>query len=205
MNVSVVIPWRSSGDERREANFQQVLAYLNQSVEEDVIVVSDGKESGPFNRSAAYNRGREFAPADVYVWHEADMIVAPAQIRTAIEWAAEAPGLVVPFTDYVTKDHPDEPQRIVTGGRSFGAVGVTSEATMQAVGQWDEGFAGNAFDDTAMKLAFEVCAGPTRFVPGQGKHLWHPPATPSKQNHARWELYLAARNDPERIRELIRG
>ena len=45
---------------------------------------------------------------------------------------------------------------------------------MQAVGQWDEHFAGWGFDDNAMFLAFERLAGPPRWVQGVGWHLWHP-------------------------------
>ena len=220
-SVSVIVPFRDKGSPERRANFEYVHARLVADGW-SVTVASDGQD-GPFNRSAAYNAGRAQAPADVYVWFEADMLIPRAQLERGIELAAESPGLVVPFTEYryytygdsvaIIDGAPPEairPDFVMGKGRSIGAVGITSEATMQTVGRWDEKFAGWGHDDNAMFRAFQVCAGQPRWVDGPGHHLWHPPGMqdprPEEQdasnaNFSRWLRYKNA-EDPAEIREL---
>jgi hypothetical protein len=220
LTTSLIIPWRDKGDARRLDNFQYVARNL-WAQGWYPFDVSDGGD-GPFNRSRAYNRGRAAHPADVYVWHEADMIVPPDQLERAIELALEAPGLVVPFTEY----HMTNPEQatlvhggadvtsmdcnVIYWGQSIGAVGVTSEATMRLVGQWDEMFDGWGFDDNAMFHAFKLCAGEPRWVDGPGYHLWHPSGAgatteteqnASARNQARLQTYLREMN-PKCIRDL---
>ena len=71
------------------------------------------------------------------------------------------------------------------------------------------------YDDVAMKIAFEVCAGSTRWVDGSAWHLWHKPGlggshrtaedkAATARNKERLELYRQA-TTPERIRELTAG
>ena len=221
----MIVPWRDKGDRNRRANKAHVVDYLA-GLGWPVHVTGDGREAGPFNRSAAYNRGRIEAPADVYVWYEADMLVPFGQLEASIDLALEQTGLVVPFTEYryftaadssrIIDGHPVDailPDFVMANGKSIGAVGVTSEATMQAVGQWDEKFAGWGHDDNAMFRAFMVCAGPTRWVDGPGYHLWHPPGMQdprteeqdaSNANYSRWLRYKNE-EDPEAIRRLTIG
>ena len=220
MTISLILPWRDKGDSRRLDNYQHVTRNLWAQGWEP-FDVSDG-DDGPFNRSRAYNRGRAAHPANVYVWHEADMIVPPDQLDRAVEMALESPGLVVPFTEYhlMNPDHStlvlagadpaEQDCNVVSGGQSIGAVGVTSEATMQLVGQWDESFAGWGFDDNAMFHAFTVCAGEPRWVDGPGYHLWHPSGAgatteteqeATRANQSRLEMYLGE-TSPERMRDL---
>jgi hypothetical protein len=237
MNVVVVIPWRSKGDAYREANFQHVLDYLINADVGEVLVCDDGATRGPFNRSAAYNAGRRHRPdADCYVWHEADMIVPVPQLRAAVRLATASPGLVVPFNTYAYLSKAGAAEVLegaspfgavaeykMGDGRSVGAVGVTSSATLTAVGQWDEKFKGWGYDDRAMCRAFQVATGrDTRYAPGYGFHLWHPPAweadgtfrggtvgvplderQATEANKRRLARYKSART-PEQIRALTR-
>jgi hypothetical protein len=220
----VIVPWRDKGSPERRANFEFVHARLLADGW-SVTVASDGQD-GPFNRSAAYNAGRAQAPADVYVWHEADMLIPRAQLERGIELAAESPGLVVPFTEYryfsysdscrILDGHPPEgfqPEHVMADGISIGAVGITSEATMRAVGQWDERFAGWGHDDNAMFAAFRVAAGRPRWVEGPGLHLWHPPGMQdprreeqhaTEQNYNRWLRYKNAES-ADLVRALTAG
>jgi len=185
----VIVPFRDKGDPWRAKNLGTVLEHLDQCGF-DPHIVDDGRTGqAPFNRSAAYNRGIQAHPADVWVCHEADMLIDPEQLTTAVELAAAQPGLVVPFntrnelsrtdTERVHRgaDHRAfTPEYVMGDGRSVGAVNVVSAATMRLVGRWDEAFEGWGFDDRAMARAFKVVTGrDTRAVPGIGWHLWHVP------------------------------
>jgi hypothetical protein len=182
-----------------------------------------------FNRSQAYNRGAWFVDADVVVFAEADMLVPYSQIRQAVAMAAAAPGLVVPFIQYryltpedsgLVRAHDIEPgdcipESTMDNGESIGAINVVSRETLDAIGLWDEVFEGAWYDDVAMKIAFEVCAGPTRWVDGPAWHLWHKPGlggshltaedkAATARNKERLELYRQA-TTTERIHELTAG
>lgn len=188
-----IVPWRDKGSPVRRANLHAVLDHLNRAQLGDVVVVGDARDRGaPFNRSAAYNRGVAMHPPTpglVYCFHEADMIVAPDQLRAAIQLADKAPGLVIPFDTYRYLSATDSasvhdgadpwactPERVMADGRSTGPINVLSWETMQQVGRWDETFEGWGFDDRAMARAFQIATGtPTRFIPGPGYHLWHEP------------------------------
>lgn len=232
--VAIIIPWRDKGDTNRKANLSTVLAHLERLDVAPVHVVSDGRD-GPFNRCAAYNNGRRDHQADVYVWHEADMLIPRGQLRAGIQHAATHPGLVVPFTHYhyLSPDATNKvnggadpttftPEWSMPDGASIGAVGVTSEHTMQTIGQWDETFSGWGYDDNAMLAAFQMVA-PTTWVDGPGRHLYHTPgwspalistphATPrppdevaaTEANRVRLTKYQQA-TTLDRVRELTNG
>jgi hypothetical protein len=102
MKVAVIIPFRDRGvDPRRAANLDMVQAWWYANGCEPQIV-DDGLEGDvQFNRHRAYNRAvSRNHDADVFVFTEADMLIHPEQVRTAIYLAEHEPGLVVPFTQY---------------------------------------------------------------------------------------------------------
>lgn len=236
LTVSIVVPWRDKGDEHRRKNFDHVIDYLRGLNLGTVVIAPDGRSGNePFNRSAAFNRGRADHPADVYIWHEADMLIPADQLRAGIARAAGQAGLVVPFTryHYLSPEDTDRvrggepvtscvPEWVMPDGKSIGAVGITSEATMQMVGQWDETFHGWGFDDNAMFRAFAVCAG-TAWIDGPAWHCYHTPGwspevwatkhsrqvpeaerLATEANRQRLGLYEKART-PEDVRRLTVG
>lgn len=234
-----VVPFRWRGnDPRRIDNLTYVIHYLDRLNLGRYIWEPDGRRGdAPFNRSAAMNRGDEIAwrnGYDVVTHYEADMIVPSEQIEQAIELAREAPGLVVPFTRYEALT-PDDSKAVLDGadpwtftpahvrdnGRSIGAVGTVSRATVDAIGGWPEKFEGHAYDDDACKRALEVCAGPTRWVEGPARHLWHVPGagpTPgggdtaaserdkaaTAANKALWQQIRKV-TDPDEMRRVLHG
>lgn len=228
--TAVVIPFRDRGvDPLRKANLERVLAEWEYFGAE-VIVSDDGRNgSSQFNRSAAYNRGLAKTDADVIVFSEADMLIDHTQITKAVDAARTRPGLVIPFSQYryLTQDDSEKirsgdrdaidciPESTMDNGSSIGAINVVSRRTISAIGQWDEAFEGSWYDDNAMALAFQVCAGPTRWINGPAFHLFHQPGwigdhlTPedieaTRKNQVRFTIYRRART-PERIRELTAG
>lgn len=189
--TAVIIPFRDRGtDPLRAVNLQRVREEWS-GFPGQVIVVDDGRTGdAQFNRSAAYNSGIDLAgPAEVLVFAECDMLIRAPQVVRAIRLAAAAPGLVIPFTQYhylsaidssrvrAHKVTPDQciPERTMDNGASIGAINVVSRGSIVAVGQFDEQFEGNWYDDNAMRIAFEIAAGPTRWVKGPADHLYHLP------------------------------
>lgn len=229
MKTVVVIPFRDRGlDPLRLANLAYVADYWT-GYSLEVQVVSDGRSGdAPFNRGAAYNRAiAQASDADMFIFAESDLIVDFDQIRRAIEMASEAPGMVVPFSWFMAIGEEDSarirayemyPENAlahpVKGHRgSIGAVNVASRRTLDEVGGWDEVTEGWGYDDDIMKIAFDVAAGPTRFVEGSAYHLYHLPGgfgshlshsdkVATVKNRLRLRQYRRAKT-PEQIKELI--
>lgn len=239
MSHAFVVPFRWKGtDERRPQNHAHILQYLTSLDLGPVIPVGDGRTGDePFNRSAAMNIGDQLAwdeGCTVVTHYEADMIVPAEQISAAIKLALEDTGLVVPFTRYEALSPEDsqrvldgadpwafEPAHIMDDGSSIGAVGTVSKATIEAIGKFPEEFEGHGFDDNAIFEALETAAGPTRWVKGCARHLWHIPGagpTPggknrqatmreklaTQANRRRWLRYRKA-STPAEIRALTSG
>lgn len=226
-----IIPFRDRGvDPLRVRNMLHVKTVVQSFGLGEVFVVSDGRHgSDQFNRSRAYNLGTDLARnvrADIVTYYEADMLVPPAQIETAIRWASTSPGLVIPFSTYaaLTPYGSEQVKRgeigaalapremEIAGGKSIGAVNTVSLLSLGAVGQWDEGFSGAWFDDNAMERAFQICCAPTRVVDGYAYHLYHLPGAEgshlteedkaaTRRNEQRWKQYLSA-TTPRQIRAL---
>lgn len=225
--VAVVIPFRSRGnDPLREQNLVRVLTEWRENGYEP-IVVSDGRDgSDAFCRSAAYNQAVKMVNADVYVFSESDLIIRPEAIKVAADLAVKKPGLVIPFSEFRSLAEKDsrlvrhfvaDPSKcltsIVRGYRgSIGAINVVSRKSYDLIGAYDEGFEGAWYDDDAMKIAFEICCGPTRWVDGPAYHLYHlsgghgghltdEDRAATSKNRARYERYQSAGNADE-IRRL---
>lgn len=232
----VIIPFRDRGtDPLRKANLDRVLQHWRDHHFTEATVVGDGRSGRElFNRSAAYNLGIRAVPpdADGYIFAESDMLVPPDQVDQAVNLASESLGMVVPFSTYcyqgdensaAIREHLRKPQECVPRWRkenctSIGAINVVSRATMEAVGQWDEKFEGNWYDDNAMDVAFSTICAPTRFVPGEGHHLHHLPGHRGKHlsdkekaataaNQRRLTAYerAASTNNVAELRRLLKG
>lgn len=102
MNIAVIIPFRDRGiDPRRHANLEVVQAWWFAHGLEAQIVDDGLSGSQQFNRHKAYNLAVSRNPTvDMFVFTEADMLVPPSQVVSAVELAQERPGLVVPFMQY---------------------------------------------------------------------------------------------------------
>jgi len=226
VTTAVVIPFRDRGlDPLRRANLTRVVdQWLSYGCEP--IVIDDGRTGdAQFNRSAAYNRGVAQTDADTLIFAESDMIIDRGQVDRAVRLAVD-PGMVIPFSWFMAlseedsrwvRVHMTDPVDCkaspVKGHRgSIGAVNVMSRETYELVGGYDETFEGAWFDDDAMKIAFEVCAGPIRWVEGSAYHLYHlsggkgthlsgPDRAATARNRLRYRLYQRAKT-PDQIRAL---
>lgn len=230
MSVAVIIPFRDRGtDPLRSANLTRALEWWS-SFAADINVVSDGLSDGAqFNRHKAYNQGASQTNADVLVFVESDMLIAFDQIDKATALATKTPGLLVPFTERhefgpeesaSIRDHTKQPTEchaevIKPKPRRTGAINVLSRETLRLVGQYDETFEGNWWDDRSMHIAFDMCAGPTRWIDGPSWHLYHLPGhegahltredkAATAANNRRWQMYREC-TTPEQIRALTSG
>jgi len=234
VRTAVIIPFRDRGtDPLRSANLTRVLEHW-EDFGPSPIVASDGRSHRDlFNRSAAYNRGVAAADpdTDVFIFAESDMIVSLDSVDEAVDAADKEIGMVVPFSTYCYHSASSSveiraganPGYLVPMWRmdnctSIGAINVVSRRTLDTVGQWDEGFEGNWYDDDAMKIAFDICAAPTRFISGMGHHLYHLPGHRGKhltdkekmatrRNQTRLGLYehAAKTKNVAAIRRLLEG
>lgn len=234
MKTAVVIPFRAreGGDPLRQQNLSRVVEHWS-DYDCEIIISDDGRTgAAQFNRSAAYNRaaarGRVGATtADMLIFAESDLIVSLDQIDRAVYMAA-APGMVVPFSWFKAlseedsrrvRAHETDPADcvapVVKGHcGSIGAVNVLSRHTLDLIGGgYDEMFEGAWYDDDAMKIAFDVAAGPTRFVEGSGYHLYHlsggrgdhlsrADRAATSRNRLRLQQYRRA-HTPDQVRALV--
>lgn len=230
MTVAVIIPFRDRGtDPLRSANLTRVLEHWAGFCD-DIIVVGDGRTgTDQFNRHMAYNRGAAQTAAPVLAFIESDMLLDHARLDAAVEMATEHTGLVVPFTERhefgphesdLIRHHDADPRTlkaevIKPKPRRTGAINVISRATLNAIGQYDPAFSGCWWDDRSMHRAFDICAGPTRWISGPAWHLYHLPGyegahlTPEDKaataaNRRRFGQYQRA-TTPEQIRALTAG
>jgi len=233
VNVTFVVGFRDRGtDPLRQANLAHTLSYLADLNLGPVHVTSDGHAgTASFNRHRAYNLGAATAfdsGADTIVFYESDMLVPREQLEAAIEAANEQPGLVVPFTcRHELSPHDSEQIRagadhtdfigvkIMPKPRRTGAVNVITRTTYNLVGGYDEAFTGSHWDDISMHVAFDMCAGPTRWINGPSWHLYHllgyhgahltdEDKAATVANRRRWHRYRSAIT-PGQIRELTAG
>lgn len=191
MKVAVIVPFRDRArDPLRRRNLDRVLTQWFDYNYPRIAVRDDGRNGDEqFNRSAAYNRGvADYPDVDVFVFAESDVLIDYSQINLAIEAAHEKPRLVVPFNEYryltpedseFVRSHAKSPASCVPEAvlvrRSHGCVNVVSAKALKLVGGYDESFSGSWYDDSSMKIAFEICCGPTKFIEGPVYHLWHLP------------------------------
>lgn len=178
--ISLVISYRDKGCPHRTAAFEYVTAYY-EPLGAEVVVEGTGA------RPEALNRAIRRASGDIIIQADADSLVPLGTLRAAAVMA-ETPGLVVPFDRYLylTLDAteralvgadpaamgPDDCEEVGPGG--VGNVTVFSRQTWEQAGGFDERFVTWGGDDAAFAYAAEAFCGPTRRLPGDMVHLWHP-------------------------------
>jgi len=230
MTTAIIIPFRDRGtDPLRAANLKRVVEHWS-GFGTDIILATDGRTGdAQFNRHKAYNTAANHTDADVLAFVESDMLLDFTQMDEAIQAALHRPGLVVPFTERHELSAEDSTkvrahqadyhdligEVIKPKPRRTGAINVISRNTYNLIGQYDETFEGCWWDDRSMHIAFDTCAGPTRWVDGPAYHLYHLPGyqgdhlteqdkQATARNRERWQQYTQAQT-PDHIRRLTKG
>lgn len=160
---------------------------------------------GPFNRSAAINRASIRAGAwDVALILDADVVVDPAAVRSAVLLADASGQITWPFDRFAGLDRTMS-SRVRSGYSGSWEPGVAHEMLHTAssavcvprrlwdrVGGFDEAFIGWGFEDVAFSLACQAIGGGHHRIAGTVYHLWHPPAEATgDSNHPVWQANAA--------------
>lgn len=133
---------------------------------------------------AARNAGTLTVETPFVVFNDADTIVAPQQIRSAVWQASQSPGLVYAYDLYLRltresseammrgeQPHWPVPEREILNAPSMGCAAISLEC-FREVGGFDEQYVGWGYEDVDFA---NRCAErwPLRRVPGPAFHLWH--------------------------------
>lgn len=217
--TTVLVPWRG-GDPSREDAFAWVRFRYEQS-HPDWRVIRCQVPIGPWCKALAVMPvvsemlGEVLIVADADCWCEG-LSEAVADVEAGAPWAIPHGGVFrlseASTAEVLAGAEPSEEMEVCQPpyrGMEGGGFVVAHRDTMLDV-PLDRRFEGWGGEDESWAVALRCLAG----VPARGRrpplwHLWHPPQerltrrwgnTASKRLHAR---YIAAREDPERMRALI--
>lgn len=190
--LSVIIPWRNSGDQWRRQSWDWLLQrYQRLLPEADIFCGHDDSE--PFNRSSTRNYLVDKSDGDILLIADADTVFHREQIEvgirkilngaswvipyaenryynvtadeTALIWASPFESTIPELTDSSQWDH-----KITSWA---GLLLVTREA-FDLVGGYDPRFVGWGYEDNAFRAALDHRVGPHARVDSYALHLWHP-------------------------------
>jgi hypothetical protein len=223
LKVAILVP-RRDGVPDRDATWAWCRAWWREHFP-DWPVVEGHHEVGPFNRAAAINTAaRKALGADVFLIVDSDAFCDPRRIREAVEMAHTQDRMVLPFR--TRKDLNDAGAQKIMGGftgnwdrprlwyRTYvdmvSTIVAVSRRLFELTGGFDEAFRGWGWEDNAFAAMCETFgSGPVHRIEGDAWHLWHAPAPEvgrqhplNRANHARYQLYQAAKGNPERMRAL---
>jgi hypothetical protein len=198
-SAAVLIPWRSTGCPYRDDAWARVEAqWLGYGW--PLIVADDGGD--PFARGASVNLAATQIDADVYVIADADTLISPDQVEEAVELAVGAPGLVVAFDRYLYLRENGRVKFFME--HTVSSCVAVSHRTWELAGGFDGRFRAWGYEDAAFEAACSTLAGPTRWVHGDVRHIWHPIETNRPDlNRALVRPYIEATGDPSAMRALI--
>jgi hypothetical protein len=217
--VLVAIPWRDRGDRERTRALDFVRGHLK-TITGVEPVITDGMGER-FSLSAARNAAVERAKAagvKVIVICDADTLVEPQAMHSAIEIAAIQDRVILPFTLYRALG-PNESQAVMNGRDparmtdigsltwSVGGVFVCRPKSWDALGGQDERFTGWGCEDTAFNLVADRLDRSHVRVKGTIHHLWHPHPETRDPEHAEYKAnaaLLAQYTEAENMRSFIR-
>lgn len=186
MNVRFVTPRRLDGG-WRDRLWEFCRAYWQRELP-DWPIEEGHHESGPFNRSAAINRGAE-GDWDVLVILDADVICDAERVAAAAATAHRTGKLTLPYhrrlllgrrgTRLIINDRMQgsawEPYIAASEGRRhYSSIVCVPRALWDEVGGFDERFEGWGGEDDAFHTACAVLAGGFERLKGPVWHLWHP-------------------------------
>jgi hypothetical protein len=198
---------------------RELVGGVGRALGEPELVLDELDERVAAQRAAArLGQRQRFHHPDVARGNPLAQRPPECQLRhLAVDLAAKEPGLVIPFSEFLSLTEKDshlvrqfvtDPfdclTEVVRGYRgSIGAINVVSRKSYDLIGAYDEGFEGAWYDDDAMKIAFEICCGPTRWVDGPAHHLYHlsggrgrhltdEERAATMKNRARYERYQSA-------------
>lgn len=222
VKVVTLVP-RRAGDPHRDRLWEFCRSWW-QADHPDWPIVEGHHDTGPFNRSAALNQAAR-GDWDVAVVIDADIIANPTAAATAVDIAHGTGRLVISHHDRVMLNRRGTDQ-VLDGYRGPWRVKAMVETVYtdsvscclaiprqawDAVGGFDERFAGWGYEDSAFHIAVETLTGSTAVrLASELFHLWHATSSEASKasptcvaNRSRLERYQAAAGDPTTVRALL--
>lgn len=224
MKTVVLVPRRAGREDR-----DRIWKFCRSWWENDhdwPIIEGEHDDGGPFNRAAALNVAADQAGDwDAAVCIDADVLIDAKQVRSAVSLALVSGGPVLAYDERVHLSTRGT-QRVMQGftgnwvHRGFveamlrdscSSAYVVTRELWDAVGGFDERFAGWGWEDVAFRCATETVSG-IELVKISGKlfHLHHVVSGENNRkestfvaNKARGELYREARWDGEAMEALL--
>lgn len=224
--VVILVP-RRDGQPDRDALWLWVRRWWQSHLPEYEMFIGRHEE-GQFNRSCAINRAAGLADWqqsrswDVAIIIDSDVICDPGRVREGVALAIQSGRMVMPFD--CRKDLNEIGSAKIRAGwrgnwepfvrkvydEMVSSVNIVTRGLWNATGGYDEGFCGWGFEDNAFDVqASTFAGGPAIKLPGEVWHFHHATAKEGKRgtethrrNKARADLYLLARGDKERTRQL---
>jgi predicted glycosyltransferase involved in capsule biosynthesis len=186
MEVSVVIPYRESGDERKR-NFDYVCNYWKTFFPRYEVVVCDSGDDN-FSRSKSRNQGIDLSHGDYLIIADADTVVPPEAIVLSLDLVEDGVPWLIAYEWYYnltaskTEDfvldkrpstsHPVEGEYDHKLESWAGMLVIPREAF--SLVKYDERFSGWGYEDNAFQVEMDTLWGKHERTPYPAFHLWHP-------------------------------
>lgn len=222
MSISVLIPWRDTGVDRRMAFDWTTLRCEALLPAAQICVADSGHE--PFNRGASVNCAATQARGDALVILDADTFFHQEQIIEAVQSLHGHDVWILPYEVYINLDVATTGQLLSSSptvtvdpmavGAEFrltdsvSGLIVLTRSGFEQVGGFDERFRGWGFEDRAFECAANTLLAPCLRLPGYCYHLAHEvterfdqPEIHHNRNLA--EQYRQSTGQPDRMRQLV--
>ena len=224
IDLSVVIPWRDSGDEYRRKIFNWIKERYElglPSFNIELVLCDSGDQ--PFSRGDSRNHGVEHASNELILLGDADTIPFDNWLFDGVRLLQVGAPWVIPYgrsgyyninkedSQWVLQQDPKSveifPNELGFEHRLLSWAGqiLLSKESFMAVGGYDTRFTGWGYEDNAFKDALDVIVGEhERVEDGVTGHIWHPAPVEStwaqpfiRENRQLYERYQNAKSVKE--------
>lgn len=222
MRTVVLVP-RRAGRPDRDALWAFTEAWWTERVGYPITVGVHDHDEGPFNRGVAINRAAELAePWDVAVVIDADVVLDPGQVHSAVASAHRTGAMAVGFTERLHLNGAGtrkvlagytgnwRPYARIVAMESVSSCVAVRHDLWAEVGGFDPAFVGWGWEDVAFRIHCEaVAAHPIIRAGGAMWHLHHqvsagnnPDEATFQANRNRGEAYKRLQWQPDALAHL---
>lgn len=226
-NLSIILPYRSSGDQYREKIFQWMLRRYEILFPDSQLIVCDSGDIN-FSRSKSRNLGATKAECEYLLIADADTMPFHRFVKDGIDKLNSGSTWFFLYGENEYYNADQESSNVILS-RSPSEDVHPSEITWEhkitawagqilirtsdffKVGCYDERFVGWGYEDNAFQVAADCIIGNhERIEDGWTIHIWHPYSHKStfgqpmiRSNRNLYNQYLQSADNPEKMLELV--